>query len=348
MGAKPRLLSLATAVPPYRIRQNEVLARARALFSEYPDEIGRMLPVYENAGIETRHSCVPLEWYEQNHGWRERNRLYVDNAVPLLERCAGECLKKAQLRIEDIDAIVSVSSTGIATPSLDALLMECMGFGREVERLPVFGLGCAGGVVGMARAAALARAAPEKKILFLVVELCGLTFRRRDQSKSNIIASAIFGDGAAGAVIACEGDGPELSHSGEYTWPGSLPVMGWHVEDDGFGVLFSRDIPTLVRDELRAAVDRFLESRGLSFADIDGFICHPGGAKVLAALEDAFSLPSGSLAHAWAVLREYGNMSAPTALFVLERVLESAAPGRYLMSALGPGFTASFLVLEVP
>ncbi len=124
--------------------------------------------------------------------------------------------------------------------------------------------------------------------------------------------------------------------------------MGWRVEDDGFGVLFSRDIPTLVRDELGAALDRFLEFRGLSLADIDGFVCHPGGAKVLAALEDAFSLRSGSLVHAWAVLREYGNMSAPTVLFVLERVLEAAAPGRYLMSALGPGFTASFLILDIP
>ena len=348
MPGQPRLLSLATAVPPYRLRQAEVMARARNLFRERPDEIERMLPVYDNAGIDTRYSCVPLEWYEENHGWKERNGLYIDHVVALGERVAAAALKRARLGVDGIDAVLSVSSTGIATPSLDALVAERMGLRRDVQRLPVFGLGCAGGVIGLARAAALARAAPETKILLLVVELCGLTFRQRDQSKSNIIATALFGDGAAAAVVACDGEGPCLADSGEYTWPASLPVMGWHVEEDGFGVLFSRDIPALVRQDLRAVVDAFLESRGLSLADIDGFICHPGGAKVVAALEDAFDLSPGSLLDTRAVLRDFGNMSAPTVLFVLERVLGIPAPGRYLMSALGPGFTAAFMIIDIP
>jgi alkylresorcinol/alkylpyrone synthase len=216
-----------------------------------------------------------------------------------------------------------------------------------LQRLPVFGLGCAGGVTGLARAAALARAIPGSKVLLLVVELCGLTFRAQDLSKSNIIATALFGDGAAALLLSTQGAGPRVEAWGEYTWPQSLDIMGWDIKDDGLGVLFSRDIPTLVRDELRQAADRFLALHGLNRLALAGYICHPGGAKVLDALEDAFELPHGALAHARATLRDYGNMSAVTVLFVLERLLaQRPRAGRYLMSALGPGFTASFALVE--
>jgi alkylresorcinol/alkylpyrone synthase len=242
-----------------------------------------------------------------------------------------------------------VSTTGIATPSLDARLMELLPFRRDLQRLPVFGLGCAGGVTGLARAAALARATPGSKVLLLVVELCGLTFRAQDLTKSNIIATALFGDGAAAALLSTAGSGARVEGWGEHTWPQSLDVMGWEIKDDGLGVLFSRDIPTLVRDELRGATDRFLARHNLNRLDLAGYVCHPGGAKVLDALEDAFELPRGALAHARATLRDYGNMSAVTVLFVLERLLPARPrAGRYLMSALGPGFTASFALLEAP
>jgi alkylresorcinol/alkylpyrone synthase len=242
-----------------------------------------------------------------------------------------------------------VSTTGIATPSLDALLLDRLPFRRDVARLPIFGLGCAGGVLGLARAAQLARAAPGMRVLFLVVDLCALTFRKIDQSKSNVVAAALFGDGAAAALVGpgLNGDAgePVIAASGEYTWPDSLGVMGWHVEDDGLGVLFSRDIPTLVRGQFRPALDQFLAKQGQTIADIDAFVCHPGGAKVVTAFEEALELPQGELWPAREVLRDYGNMSAPTVLFVLERMLPARA-GRYLMSALGPGFTAAFLTLE--
>lgn len=343
----PGLLALATAVPPFILRQSEVAAHARRLFPELGDEIERLLPVYENAGIETRYSCVPVDWYQKKHGWVERNRLYIDNAVALLERATLDCLAAAGCGVEEVDGIVAVSTSGIATPSLDALLMERLGMRRDVQRLPIFGLGCAGGVLGLARAAALAQAAPEQKILFLVVELCGLTFRRTDQSKSNVIASALFGDGAAAALIGCTGNGSTLTAWGEHTWPNSLDVMGWRVEEDGLGVLFSRDIPALVREQLRPALEDFLGRRGLGLDDIDSFLCHPGGAKVLAAFEAALGLDNGVLDHARAVLREYGNMSAASVMFVLDRALKAGDTGRYLLSALGPGFTAAFLTMEV-
>ena len=347
MTPAPRLLAVATAAPRFVLQQTDVMARAPHLFPLGEAERCRLGRIYANAGIESRHSCVPLSWYEEPHGWVERNRLYIENALDLLEKTARECLARANLEIADIDALVVASTTGIATPSLDALLMERMAMRRDVQRLPIFGLGCAGGVVGLARAGALARAAPGKRILFLVVELCGLTFRSNDLSKSNLVATALFGDGAAGALIGTDGDGPAILGWGEHTWPGSLDVMGWRVEEDGFGVQFSRDIPSLVRKQLRAAVDGYLAGQDLTLADIDGFVCHPGGAKVLTAIEVALGLDGGALGHARAILRSHGNMSAATAMFVLERSLAEKRRGRYLMSALGPGFTAGFLTLEV-
>jgi alkylresorcinol/alkylpyrone synthase len=350
MTAPVRLVSLSTAVPPFVLRQGEVAPWAQALFAAHGEDIAHLLPVYEHAGIAKRHSCVPLDWYLATGGYKERNRLFLEHAVPLLQSAAESCLAEAGVSPWAVDCLVTVCTSGIATPSLDARLMERMAFRRDVQRLPVFGLGCAGGVLGLGRAAALARAAPGSNILLLVVELCGLTFRSRDLSKSNVIATALFGDGAAAALLRCDraASGPELASWGEHTWPGTLDVMGWRVEDDGFGVLFSRDIPTIVRDKYGAAVDDFLARHALSREDLDGTLCHPGGAKVIDALEDVFRRPRGGMTHERAVLRDYGNMSAATVLFVIEHALRGGLRGRHLVSALGPGFTAGFALLEAP
>jgi len=345
MPDDPRLMTLATAVPDHVLRQDDV--REMAQRHEVADRsiIERLLPVYENAGIETRYSCVPVDWFTRDHSWPDRNRVFVENAVALLERAATDCLTQSRISAGDIDAIVIASTTGIATPSLDALLIERMALPREVRRLPIFGLGCAGGVVGLARAADLARARPGSRVLFGVVELCALTFRLRDLSPSNIVATALFGDGAAAAILSTEGAGPAIEASGEHTWEGSLDVMGWRVEQDGLGVLFSRDIPNLVRRRFRAALDGYLQGSGRELAEIDEFVCHPGGAKVIAALEETLGLQHGTMAEARDVLRDYGNMSAATVLFVLERVLSRRAAGRRLLSSLGPGFSAGFLTM---
>jgi alkylresorcinol/alkylpyrone synthase len=225
--------------------------------------------------------------------------------------------------------------------------MGRLGLRADVKRLPIFGLGCAGGVLGLARAADLARAAPDSRVLLLVVELCALSFRKNDVSKSNVVATALFGDGAAAAVVSCRGDGPALGAAGEHTWPDTLDIMGWDVTEDGLKAVFSRAIPSLVRRHMRDVAGTFLARHALAFSDIDHFICHPGGAKVLDALEEAFRLPSGALAAGRSVLRDYGNMSAATVLFVLERALGAGGlPGRSLVTTLGPGFTAGFLLLE--
>ena len=341
------LRSIATAVPAVRISQTEVIERARRLFPDLdPATFERMMPVYANAGIRCRYSCVPPIWYERDHGWREKNRLFLEHAIDLLEEAAHEALGRAGLAVGEIDAIVSVSTTGIATPSLDALLMERLGTRRDVERTPLFGLGCAGGVIGLARAAQLARQAAGRVVLLVVVELCALTFRRKDPSKSNMIATALFGDGAAAAILQGDGPGLRIGAGGEHTWRDSLDVMGWRVEEDGLGVVFSRDIPTLTRTAFVDALGDFLAANDFTLGDMGGFIAHPGGAKVLDALEDAFGLRPGGLAHARSVLRDYGNMSAATVLFVLERALRAGDHGRMLLSALGPGFTAAFQILE--
>jgi alkylresorcinol/alkylpyrone synthase len=339
-----QLIALKTAVPPYTLEQSDVVLRARHLFRDRKD-IERLLPVFENTGIERRYSCVPIEWYSERHGWSERTALYLESATALLERVARDLLDEARLKSDDIDAIVVVSTTGIATPSLDALVVERLGLRRDIQRLPIFGLGCAGGVIGLTRAAQLAKAMPRARILFLVVELCALTFRKDDLGKSNIVATALFGDGAAGAIISAEGEGPAIGIGGEYTWPESLDVMGWDVHEDGLKARFSQNIPSLVAADFRQILLAFLRKNDLGLADIDRFACHPGGAKVIDALEDALGQERGALAECRTVLRDYGNMSAATVLFVLDRMGWSAECPRTLLTALGPGFSAAFLAL---
>jgi alkylresorcinol/alkylpyrone synthase len=340
------LLSVATAVPPYRLDQDDVVARVRLALGPRSPEVVRMLPMFANTGIVHRYSCVPMSWYEEPHDWAERNAIYLESSLSLLEAATREALERAGRRPEDIGAIVVVSTTGIATPSLDALLMERMKMRRDVVRLPIFGLGCAGGAIGLARAAMVASAMPERLVLFLVVELCALSFRRDDFTKSNIVATALFGDGAAAALLSAGTSGPAFYGFGEYTWPDSLDVMGWDVTGEGLRAIFSRDIPNLVSTQLHDVAAEFLALSDLRLSDVDRFVCHPGGAKVLDALEEAFELPPGALLDARAVLRDYGNMSAATVIFVLARALESNEWRRALISALGPGFTAGFAVLE--
>jgi alkylresorcinol/alkylpyrone synthase len=342
------LVGLTTAVPPHVMTQQDVADRVRAIFADAGTElVERLLPVYGNAGVERRSTCVPIGWHDTLHGWRERSEIYHESAVALLERAAVDCLAEVGLGARDVDAIMVVSTSGIATPSLDAVLINRLGLRPDVKRLPVFGLGCAGGVLGLSRAADLARADPDANVLFLVVELCSLCFRGNDKTKANFVSTALFGDGAAAALISGRGDGPTLGASGEHTWYETLDIMGWDIVDDGLQVRLSRDIPTFVRERMRDVTTEFLGRQGLVLGDIRHFICHPGGAKVLVALEEAFGIAEGTLVEAREVLRDHGNMSAATVLFVLDRALKAGATGRLLMTAMGPGFTGAFQVVEV-
>ncbi len=342
---------IATAYPPYLFKQDEVMAKAAEVFRHRGELMQRMAKSYGNAGVKQRNSCVPLEWYATDHGWPERTQLFEENAVKLLTEAGGKVLKDAGVKPEDVAATVVVSSTGIVTPSLDSLLQGPLGLSPTVQRLPVFGLGCAGGVIGLSRAAAMARALPGQWVLFLCVELCGLTFRPVDDSKANIIGTTIFGDGAAAVLVrADEKPAPSLGHIGawgEHTWPNSRDIMGWKVEDDGLGVVFSHSIPVLVRERMRGVTDAFLAKHGLAQKDLAGLVVHPGGEKVLEALEACYGLTKDELADSREVLAEHGNMSAVTVLAVLQKTVARGAKGRHLMTALGPGFSVGMCLLDL-
>lgn len=348
MASPVFLLALATAVPPHVVQQAFVEARAREVFARAFACCPKLSDIFRHAGIETRYAVRPPEWYEAPHDWRDRNDAYLEGAGALFVQAAKSALTQAGIVARDVDVIVTVSSTGIATPSLEARFSSALGLRDDVARVPVFGLGCAGGVSGLSIASRLARADPGAIVLAVTVELCTLAFRRDRNSAADVVATALFGDGAAAAVLRA-GDAKEgtarIIATAEHTWPGTLDIMGWSIDPIGFGVVLSRALPRFVEERLAAPARRFLANANFArFAP--RFICHPGGAKVLAAIETALELKDGVLAIEREVLREYGNMSAPSVLFVLERVLARGLSGRAVLSALGPGFTASFVALE--
>ncbi len=341
------LLSLATAVPPYRISQAEAKAIGRDLFSGRKALYDRLSGVFDNAGIDGRNLVAPLDWYAGNHGWQSRNDLYLCASEQLFEDAALGAIVKAGLQPSDIDGIVFVSTTGIATPSLEARVAPRLGFRSDVRRVPVFGLGCAGGVSGLATAARLAAAEPGTRWLFVCVETCSISIRLDTDDPAALVATALFGDGAAAAIVSTEGSGPAtIAAAGERQWPDTLGIMGWRVEDPGLAVVFDRAIPPFVTAELAGAIDGILGDIGLARGDIDRLCSHPGGAKVITAIEEALQLPSGALDLEREVLRDHGNMSAPTVLFVAERLIARGLPERTLMTAFGPGFTCAALTLE--
>jgi len=342
-------LSLSNAVPAHVLDQDAVLDVAQSMFGHRMRNFDLLIPIFENTGIKTRYSACPIEWFFEPRDWPQRTAVYIEAAQDLFRRAATEALEQAGLAAKDIDTIVTVSSTGVATPTIEARTMFDMGFRHSVNRLPVFGLGCAGGVTGLATASRLAAGRPGSNILLVVVELCTLAFRHDELTKANIVATALFGDGAAAAVVSAgAADGlARFEHAGEHTWPDTLSIMGWRIDPIGFSAIFDRSIPDLVRSDLRPVADAFLSRHGLRCADLGGHIFHPGGTKVIEALEEVFDLQQGELNKEREVLASNGNMSAPTVMFVLKRALESGVSGRQLISSLGPGFTASFATVNI-
>jgi alkylresorcinol/alkylpyrone synthase len=345
-GARARLLSLATAVPPNLLTQSDASRIAREVFApRYPD-FDRLARVFATTGIETRNLVRPMEWYLEQRGWGERTESYLDGACDLFVDAAQKALAAADLTGADVDTVVTISSTGIATPSLEARAAGRMGFRPDAERVPVFGLGCAGGVQGLAIADRLARARPGSVVLLVTVEVCSAAFRLDKLTKANIVATALFGDGAAAAVLRVgEGGLAGIEGAGEHLWTETLGIMGWNIDEIGFGVVFDREIPPFARENVGPAVDGILARIGVARDSIDRFVCHPGGAKVVTALEQTLHLEQGALDHERAVLSAHGNMSAPTVLFVMDRVLKAGMPERAVMTALGPGFTCGCVSL---
>lgn len=346
----PRIVSVGTAVPPHSVSQEDIKQACLRMFNGHGDMIERWSAVFDHARVRTRHTAAPLAWYLTPRSFTERNDLYIQAATDLSAEAIRHCLEPAGLTPGDIDHLILVSTTGLATPSLDALLFNRLGIPGYARRTPIWGLGCAAGVAGLARAADYVRAYPESRVVLVAVELCTATFVREDFSKSNIVATALFGDGAAAALVAGDSHpGPAVVDAQSTLWPDSLDVMGWDIGSDGLKVVLSKALPAIVRSKLRPVVDAFLETHRITRSDVRHYIAHPGGPKVLDAYMGALELSEAHVRHARDILRDYGNMSSPTVLFVLKRFLEAQQDqnGDYgLIAAMGPGFSCELMLVR--
>ena len=345
------LHGLSTALPPHCLSQSDVKHRTSLIFGGKYPQFERLVRTFETAGIDERYSIVPIEWFSEDHRWTGRNDAFMSGAKSLFIDAATRALKNANWSAEEIDCVVTVCSTGIATPSLEAQAFKDLGFRTDIMRVPVFGLGCAGGVSGLATARSIAAGRPGHKILLVVVETCTISFRADRLQKADIIAAVLFGDGAAAVCISTEapesGKRISLGDGHQVIWPDTLAIMGWDVDDIGFGVVFDRSIPGFVTQEFAPATRSALKAANLTHDQIDRYVCHPGGAKVVDAIEGALNLHKGSLNAERDTLQRAGNMSAPTIFFVMKSVLEADISGQMMACALGPGFTASFLPYQV-
>jgi len=342
------IAGIATALPDNRIDQEEVRQRARTVYPQF----AHVDQIYMNTGISSRYFCQPTEWYESPHTWEERTAVFQKYALDLLERAAVEAVAKAGIRIDEIDAIVVNTITGLAVPSLDARLMNRLPFASHTERWPIFGIGCGGGVAGLARAARIADTMPEGNVLFLTVDLCSLCLRVNDPSMAMFVSLALFGDGAAAVVLRNTGGdrssgNPRLLASGDHFWNKTEHIMGWDIKNDGFGIVLSPLLPALMQERFAPALDHFLERAGYSRSEFSGYLLHPGGGKILDVADKVLNLAPDVLRPSRETLRDYGNMSSVTAMFVLKNAIETGRSGRELLAAFGPGFSAYFAVLDL-
>ena len=345
----PSIVSVGTAVPPYAMKQEEARRLAEAHFAGKIANLDRYLEVFGNALVTERYFCAPPEWFASEQGLGSTNRLYLEWAEKLAIQAIEECVGKADLGREDISHVVFVSSTGIATPSLDVAVINAMNLRPDVRRIPLFGLGCAGGAAGIAICGALARARPGAAILLVSVELNSLTFQRGDFSKSNLVATSLFGDGAAAVLIREGGGAVEILDSVSLLKRGTRGLMGWDFADTGFRVVFSRRVPTVIREMMPGVVSGLLGAHELVPDDVASLIVHPGGRRILEAYEALFERGPEEFGSSYAVLRRFGNMSSATVLFVLDEELRSGSvqSGEYgLLAAFGPGFSAEATLLR--
>lgn len=348
----PSIAAVGRALPPHYVPQEQLIAAFRELWATRHFNLERLEDLHRAVRVTGRHLALPIEEYRPLVGFQQRNDAWIRVATELGEQVVRQALERAGLTPRDVDHIFFVTVTGIATPSIDARLVNRMGFRSDVKRTPIFGLGCVAGAAGIARAADYLRAFPKHRALVLSVELCSLTLQREDLSIPNIIASGIFGDGAACAVLEgaeCPARGPRVVDSRAVLYPDTERIMGWDVVDTGFKVVLSAKVPQLVRDNLRGDVDPFLAAHGLKRADVRHWVAHTGGPKVLEAFESALELPSGALQRSWASLDEVGNLSSASVLFVLGDTLEARVgqPEDWgMLMAMGPGFCSELVLLR--
>jgi alkylresorcinol/alkylpyrone synthase len=347
-----KIAAAASAFPPHYYPQ-PVLLEALKLYWGARLENPRMLErLWANACVEARYLVRPLDAYLSIETWGQANDTWIEAAEELGSAAICRALAKAGCTVADIGALFFVSVTGVASPSIDARLINRMGLPPGIRRTPIFGLGCVAGAAGIARAADYVRAYPDQIAVLLSVELCSLTLQRDDLSIANLISTALFADGAAAVVVA--GDkvdvaGPRILDTRSSFYPGTEDVMGWSISEKGFRIVLSPQVPDVIRDNLGRDVDAFLGAHGLERGDIGCWVLHTGGPKVLRATEEALGIPESATAASWDLLRRTGNLSSASVLLVLEEVIEQRrpAPGTWsVLAAMGPGFCSELVLMR--
>lgn len=348
----PSITAISTIELPYKISQQKVKEQAQLTFSANFPQTNRLIFAFDNTEIKTRNFCKPLSFYTSTTTFEERNLEYINTALTYSVQATEDVIKKAGISKDDITDIIFLSTSGLATPSLDALIINKMRLNPNIRRMPIWGLGCAGGVSGIAKSFALAKADPQAIVLFVAVELCSLTLIKNDYSKSNFIGSSLFSDGIAACIIKGDayGTDKEVTYfdAGSKLYYDSLDVMGWDFQDTGFKVLFSKDIPTFINQNILNDITLFLQKHNLQLSDIKSFIFHPGGKKVLDAYANALPVEGDFLKNTREVMNDNGNMSSVTVLYVLEKFMEKGFEDGYgLMLAMGPGFSSEMVLLKM-
>lgn len=357
----PRIASVGAAFPPHYYDQERLIEAFREMWGKRHHNVDRIDRFHRNVLVGGRHLALPLEEYAALDTWGKANDAWIRVAQEVGAEAVRDGLQRAGLETEDVAALYTVTVTGVATPSLDARLINRLQLSQRTKRVPIFGLGCLAGAAGVARAADYLAGHPNEVVVLLSVELCSLTLQPEDLSIPNLIASGLFGDGAAAAVLvgaeraaSMNGDGgildgPRVVASASSFYYDTERVMGWDISEKGFQVVLSAEVPEMVRKHLRGDVDAFLAEQGLSRDDIATWVAHPGGPKVLEAMQEELELPEEALAVTWRGLREVGNLSSTSVLLVLQETMEKhrPPPGSYgLLMAMGPGFCSEVVLLQ--
>ncbi|WP_226666787.1 type III polyketide synthase [Metabacillus litoralis] len=357
------ILSIGKAIPEFEMSQNMAVDFAKEIFSDSFKDIDRLLTVFKNGQIEKRQFAEQLAWYQTEHSFEEKNNLYIEKAVKYGIEAVENCLTNKNLlnqdiKYDDIDAIFFISSTGFSTPSIDAKIMNHLPFKKTTKRIPIWGLGCAGGASGLSRAYEYCKAFPKSTVLVISVELCSLTFQHNDHSKSNLIGTSLFADGVACTCVVGQSVEwkkksklstlPEIIGTRSTFMKHSEDVMGWDIKNNGLYVVFSRNIPSIIKKWLKPQMMEFLDEHKLKLNNINHFIAHPGGKKVIDAYIDGLGFTEGQLDISKEVLRNHGNMSSVTVMYVLEKYLEREIGKKSdlgVIGALGPGFSSELLLV---
>jgi alkylresorcinol/alkylpyrone synthase len=357
-----KIASAASAFPKHYYTQKVLLERLQDYWGPQLKNPLLLARLHRNVTVDGRYLAVPAEQYVDIKTWGQANDIWIKVAQELGERALCLALHNAGLKTEDLGCLLFTTVTGVASPSIDGMLINRMGLPANIRRTPIFGLGCVAGAAGIARASDYVRAYPSQAAALVSVELCSLTLQREDLSVANLISSGLFADGSAAVIVT--GDefessqlerfgtkisGPTILATRSVFYPDTEDMMGWNISEKGFRIILSTEVPNLIRQNLGRDVDSFLADNGHQRSDLKSFVLHTGGPKVLDASADALGLHNGELDASWDCLRKVGNLSSASVLCVLEDVMKNRrpAPGTLgLLAAMGPGFCSELLLLR--